>query len=86
MVAFPNSFFAKQVYHPLSLEATFLTSRVEQLVIFLPLVSFPLYHVISAGGFPIFTGQPIDLSSPNSNLIMVLAWVADGASRNRTGE
>ena len=39
--------------------------------------------MISAGGFPIFTGQPIDLSSPNSNLIMALAWVADGAPRNK---
>ena len=29
------------------------------------------------------TGQPIDLSSPNSNLIMALAWVADGAPRNK---
>ena len=86
MVAFPHSFFAKQVYHPSSLEATFLTSRVEQLVIFLPLVSFPLYHVISAGGFPMSTGQPIDLSSPNSSLIMTLAWVADGAPRNKIRE
>ena len=32
------------------------------------------------------TGQPIDLSSPNSNLMTVLAWVADGASGNKKGE
>ena len=42
--------------------------------------------MISAGGFPIFTGQPIDLSSPNSSLIMALAWVADGAPRNKKRE
>ena len=80
-VAFPSSFFAKQVYHPLFLKATFWTSRVEQLVTFLPLVSFPLYHVISAGGFPLSTGQPIDLSSPNSNSMVELDRVADGLSR-----
>ena len=32
------------------------------------------------------TGQPIDLSSPNSNSMTVLAWVADGASGNKKGE
>ena len=32
------------------------------------------------------TGQPIDLSSPNSSLIMTLAWVADGAPRNKIRE
>ena len=32
------------------------------------------------------TGQPIDLSSPNSNLMTVLAWVADGASGNKKAE
>ena len=80
-VVFPSSFFAKQVYHPLFLKATFWTSRVEQLVTFLPLVSFPLYHVMTAGGFPISTGQPIDLSSPNSNSMVELDRVADGLSR-----
>ena len=33
--------------------------------------------VMTTGGLPISTGQPIDLSSPNFNLIMALEWVAD---------
>ena len=36
---------------------------------------------MTAGGFPISTGQPIDLSSPNSNSMVELDRVADGLSR-----
>ena len=36
---------------------------------------------MTAGGFPISTGQPIDLSSPNSNVMMEPDRVADGLSR-----
>ena len=36
---------------------------------------------MTAGGFPISTGQPIDLSSPNSNSMVELDRMADGLSR-----
>ena len=47
-VVFPTLFITKQVCHHLLLKTAFLTWRVEQLVIFVPLVSFPLYHAITA--------------------------------------
>ena len=50
------------------------------MVVLWQLVPFPLYHVMTAGGFPISTGQPIDLSSPNSNVMIELELVADGLS------
>ena len=48
------------------------------MVILLLQVSFNLYHVMTAGGFPIYTGKPIDLSSPNLNFTVKLDWVVDG--------
>ena len=51
------------------------------MLILLPQVPFTLYHVMTAGGFPISTGQSIDLSSPNSNFMVELDWVVDGLSR-----
>ena len=53
-VVFPTLFFTKQVYHHLLLKTAFLTWRVEQLVIFVPLVSFPLYYAITAFFFSFF--------------------------------
>ena len=38
---------------------------------------------MTAGGFPTSTGQSIDLSSPNSNLMVELDRVADGLSRHK---
>ena len=45
-----SSLFANQVYHSSSLKAAFGTSRVELVAILLPLISFTLYHVMTAGG------------------------------------
>ena len=53
-VVFPTLFFTKQVYHHLLLKTAFLTWSVEQLVIFVPLVSFPLYYAIQAFFFSFF--------------------------------
>ena len=38
---------------------------------------------MTAGGFPTSTGQSIDLSSPNSNLMVELDRVADGLSKHK---
>ena len=84
-VVFPNSFFAKQVYHPLSFKEAFWTSRVELFIVLLQLAQFRLCHVTTAGGFPTSTGQPIDLSSPSSNSMVELERVADGLSKPKKG-
>ena len=48
-----------------------------------PLVVFPRYQEIAAGGFPITSRQGIGLSPPISTLIVLLETGADGLSGQR---
>lgn len=77
-VAFPKTFFAKHVYHPASLSAALLKSKSRLFVMLSPLVVFPRYQEIAAGGFPITSRQGIDLSPATSTSIVLLKTGADG--------
>ena len=79
----PKSFFAKHVYHPASLSAAFLTVKSRLFVMLSPLVEFPRYQEIAAGGFPITSRQGIDLFPPTSTSIVLLEVVADGLSGHK---
>ena len=53
---------------------------------FSPLVAFPRYQEIAAGGFPITSRQGIDVSPPTSTSIVLLEVVADGLSGHKKAE
>ena len=82
-MALPATFFAKHVYNPASLSVAFLTFKSRLFVMFLPLVAFPRYQEITAGGFPFTSRQGIDLSPPTSTSIVLLEAGADGLSGHK---
>ena len=51
-----------------------------------PLVAFPLYQEMAAGGFPITSRQGIDVSSPTSTSTVLLEVVVDGLSGHKKAE
>ena len=51
-----------------------------------PLVEFPRYQEIAAGGFPITSRQGIDVCPPSSTSIVSLEVVADGLSGHKKAE
>ena len=51
-----------------------------------PLVAFPRYQEMTAGGFPIITRQGVDVSPPTSTSIVLLEVVADGLSGHKKEE
>ena len=85
-MAFPATFFAKHVYHPASLSLAFLTFKTKLFVMLSPLVAFPRYQEIAAGGFPITSRQGIDVSPPTSTSIILLKVVANGLSGHKKAE
>ena len=53
---------------------------------FFPLVAFPRYQEMAAGGFPITSRQGIDVSPPTSTSKVLLEVVADGLSGHKKAQ